>query len=122
MPKENEKHRIFTRRAVIFGGLQAAAISMLAGRLGYLQFIKAGEYTTLSENNRIKLQLIAPERGHILDRYGIPMAVNQKNYRLFIDYSGLTQPLFRSTLEKLHALVPLTDKKLKQLQNTRVSA
>ena len=55
MPKENEKQRIFTRRAVIFGGLQMVAFSALVGRLGYLQFFKAGEYETLAENNRIKL-------------------------------------------------------------------
>ncbi|MDE3060388.1 MAG: penicillin-binding protein 2, partial [Pseudomonadota bacterium] len=122
MPKENEKQRIFTRRAVIFGGLQLAAFSLLAGRLGYLQFIKAREFTTLSENNRIKLQLIAPERGRILDRCGVPMALNQKNYRLFIDYSGLTQSAFRATVARLHELLPLPEKKLRQLQTTRVSS
>ncbi len=122
MPKENEKQRIFTRRAVIFGGLQAAAFSTLAGRLYYLQFIKASEYATLSENNRIKLQLIAPERGAILDRYGVPMATNEKNYRVFIDYSTLSQATFRATIEKLHALVPLSEKKIAALTKTRVSS
>jgi len=122
MPKENEKQRTLTRRAVIFGGLQMAAFSALAGRLCYLQFFKADEYATLSENNRIKLQLIAPERGVILDRYGIPMATNEKNYRLFIDYSTLSQPVFKATIDKLHDLVPLNEKKLKALQHTRVSS
>jgi len=122
MPKENEKQRIFTRRAVIFGGLQAAAFTTLAGRLYYLQFIKASEYATLSENNRIKLQLIAPERGAILDRFGVPMATNEKNYRAFIDYSTLSQATFRSTVEKLHKLVPLSEKKLATLMKTRVSS
>src|SRR5258708_6983275 len=102
MPKENEKQRVFTRRAVIFTGLQAAAFTALAGRLCYLQFIRADEYATLSENNRIKLQLIEPERGNILDRFGAPMATNEKNYRLFIDYSSLTKPMFRATVEELH--------------------
>lgn len=122
MPKENEKQRIFTRRAVIFGGVQAAAFTTLAGRLYYLQFIKANEYATLSENNRIKLQLIAPERGAILDRYGKPLATNEKNYRLFIDYSTLSQSTFRATLEKLNALVPLSEKKMAALMKTRVSS
>ena len=107
---------------MIFGGVQAAAFSMLAGRLYYLQFIRAQEYATLSENNRIKLQLIAPERGAILDRNNIPMATNEKNYRVFIDYSTLSQSTFRATLEKLHALVPLNEKKLAALKKTRVSS
>src|SRR3954470_19596512 len=104
MPKENEKQRVFSRRAIIFGGVQLAAFSALAARLYYLQFIKAEEYATLSENNRIKLQLIAPERGNILDRFGLPMATNEKNYRLFIDYSTLTQTVFKATIEKLQTL------------------
>jgi len=121
MPKEIEKQRIFTRRAVIFGGVQLAAFSALAGRLAYLQFFKADEYATLSENNRIKLMLVAPERGQILDRFGVPMAVNENNYRLFMDYSSLAQPVFRATVEKLQALLPLGDKKYKSLVGTRVS-
>lgn len=122
MPKENEKQRILTRRAVIFGSVQMAAFLALTGRLYYLQFIRANEYATLSENNRIKLQLIAPERGAILDRYGKQLATNDKNYRLFIDYSSLSQSAFRTTIDRLHALVPLTEKKLKSLHNTRVSS
>jgi penicillin-binding protein 2 len=122
MPKENEKQRILTRRAVIFGGAQLLAFTALTGRLYYLQFIKAGEYATLSENNRIKLQLIAPERGNLLDRNGLPMATNERNYQLFIDYSTLKQKVFQETVEKLNALLPLPEKRLKQLKTTKVSS
>jgi len=121
MPKENEKQRLLTRRTVLFGGVQAAAFSVLAGRLLYLQFIKAEQYATLSENNRIKLQLIAPERGLILDCKGIPMATNEKNYRLFLDYSSLTKTSFQAMLDKLSSLIKLNDKKLKSLRATRPS-
>src|ERR1700722_10709447 len=100
MPKENEKQRIFPRRAVLFGGLQLAAFATLAGRLFQLQFLREDQYATLSENNRIKLQLVAPERGLILDRMGVAMANNEKNYRLFLDYSALTQATFRTTVAK----------------------
>jgi penicillin-binding protein 2 len=122
MPKENEKQHIFTRRAVIFGGLQAAAFTALAGRLYYLQFIKSDEYATLSENNRIKLLLVAPERGHIMDRFGIPLATNDKNYRLFIDYSTLSQSKFQQTVSQLKNLIQLPEKKVKALETTRVSS
>lgn len=121
MPKENEKQRILTRRALIFGGAQAAAFSLLAGRLFYLQFIKAEEYATLSQNNRIKLLLLTPERGQLLDRDGRVMASNEKNYRVFMDYSGLTQAQFKAAVEKIHSLVTLGDKKLKQMLATKAS-
>jgi penicillin-binding protein 2 len=122
MPKENEKQRIFTRRAIVFGGLQAAAFTALAGRLYYLQFIRAEEYATLSENNRIKLLLLEPERGNIVDRFGVPMATNEKNYRLFIDYSSLKQSVFIDTIQKLQTMLPLGEKRYKQLLATRVSS
>jgi penicillin-binding protein 2 len=121
MPKETEKQRVFTRRAMILGGVQVAAFSALASRLFYLQFIRAEEYQTLSESNRVKLQLIAPERGLILDRMGIPMARNEKNYRLFLDMSSITQKQLVQSMEKLNSLLPFPEKKWKQLQKFKVS-
>ncbi len=121
MPRENDKQRIFSRRALILGGLQGAAFSVLAGRLFYLQFMKADEYKTQAENNRIKLQLITPERGQILDRFGLPLATNEKNFRLFIDYSTLKQKDFIASVEMLQTMLPLPEKRYKQLLKTRVS-
>jgi penicillin-binding protein 2 len=121
MSKENEKQYLFSRRALIFGGLQLAAFSALAGRLYYLQFVNAEKYATLSENNRIKLQLIAPARGNILDRNGAQLASSETNYRLFIDYSTITQQSLKNTVEKLKTLLVIPEKKLKLLENVRVS-
>lgn len=122
MPNDNEKQRLFTRRAVFLSGLQVAGFTALASRLYYLQFMKADQYDTLSENNRIKLQLMAPERGIISDRNGVPLATNEKNYRLFVDYSTLNKQQFRTTIDKLQKLVTLSEKKLKQLDNAKVSS
>lgn len=121
MPKDSERQLVFSRRALIFGGLQLAAFSALASRLYYLQFINAEKYTALSENNRIKLQLVAPARGNILDRKGEPMATSNTNYRLFIDYSTITQQALKSTIEKLKTLLVIPEKKLKALENVKVS-
>ncbi len=121
MAKDNEKQYIFSRRALIFGGMQLAAFSALAARLYYLQFINAEKYQTLSENNRIKLQLIAPPRGNILDRNGIQLAGSETNYRLFIDYSTITQQALKSTIEKLKTLLVIPEKKIKALESVRVS-
>ncbi len=122
MPKETEKQRVFTRRAVVLGGVQMIAFSALASRLFYLQFIRSEEYKTLSENNRVKLQLIAPERGLILDRAGIAMAKNEKNYRLFLDMGSISQEQLKQSMEKLHSILPFPEKKWKQVQKLRVSA
>lgn len=110
MPRDSEKQRLFTRRAVILGSLQAAGLSILAGRLGYLQLMKDDKYTALSENNRVKLQLVAPERGNILDWRGEALATNARNYQLYIDMSGFKRDVFKEVIDKLTSLVALPDK------------
>lgn len=108
--KTNDKQRVFTRRAVIFGGLQAAGLSLLAGRLYYLQFIRNEEYRTLSENNRVKLQLLVPERGRLLDRNGEPFAFNEKNYQLYLDATGLGRQAAHDLIRRVEQVVTLSDK------------
>ncbi len=114
MSKRNDKQLLLSRRALVFGGLQAAGFSLLLGRLYQLQFIKSTEYRTLSENNRIKLQLIAPERGQILDRNGIALANNEKNYLLFLDTTGQRRSEVERLLERTRALITLSDKRANQ--------
>lgn len=111
MAKHSDKHKLFTRRAVVFGGLQLLGLSALASRLYYLQFVKNAEYRTLSENNRIKLQLLAPDRGLILDRNGLAMAENEKNYLLFMDAGSLARKEAFATMDKISKIIPMVDKR-----------
>ena len=121
MSKETDKQRVFSRRALIFGGAMGAGFCALTGRLYYLQFMNGQKYATLSENNRIKLQLVAPARGNILDRNGVAMASSDTNYRLFLDYSTLTQATLKTTLENLKNLLKLPESKIKLLEKAKVS-
>ena len=82
--EDNERYRAFTRRALVVGGAQAALFAVLAGRMYYLQVIEAERYATLAEDNRINLRLLPPPRGRIVDRFGVPVAVNQQNYRVVL--------------------------------------
>ncbi|MGE4350778.1 MAG: penicillin-binding protein 2 [Bdellovibrionales bacterium] len=85
MSREIEKTRLFTRRAILIGGAQVSLLSILLGRLYYLQILQEDRFKVLAEDNRINLRLIPPPRGQILDRTGrVPLAVNQQNYRLVI--------------------------------------
>lgn len=65
--------------------------SALIGRLYYLQFVKTGEYQTLAEDNRVKLQLIPPPRGSLLDKDGRKLAINQKNFRMLVEFNSLEE-------------------------------
>lgn len=120
MPKDNEKQRLFTRRALILGGLQATGFALLGSRLVYLQLMKDEKYSSLSENNRIKLQLVAPERGNILDWRGEAFATNEKNYQLYMDMSGLKRDVFTQVVARLHDMVGLPAKVREKLENTHL--
>ncbi len=120
MPKDNEKQRLFTRRAMMIGALQAAGFTILASRLAYLQLFKDEKYVSLSENNRIKLQLIAPERGIITDWRGEVIVTNEKNYQLFMDMSGIKRAQLDEIIARLHSHTPLPEKTFEHLKSLRV--
>jgi penicillin-binding protein 2 len=74
------------------------AATVLLARAGYLQLVKGQAYTLLSEENRLSLRLLPPPRGKLLDRKGVPLALNQQSYRAVIlreDVKNLDQTLTR---------------------------
>ena len=104
--RDNDRQRLFTRRAMVLGGGQAALLTALAGRMYYLQVIQADRYTLLAEENRINLRLLPPERGRIVDRYGVPLAVNQQNYRVVI--TSENTPDVELTLDLLGRIIDIS--------------
>jgi penicillin-binding protein 2 len=81
MKSPRDKSRLLTRRAVLIGAAQGALLATLGGRLYYLQVVEADRYTTMADENRIGIRLIAPRRGLILDRFGVKIADNRPTYR-----------------------------------------
>ncbi|HEY0419044.1 MAG TPA: penicillin-binding protein 2, partial [Acetobacteraceae bacterium] len=84
MDRDTDRSRSVTRRALLFGGIQLGGMSALVARMYYLQVLQADKYRVLSDENRISMRLIAPSRGQITDRYGVPLAVNQQNFRVVL--------------------------------------
>lgn len=79
-----DKHQLFSRRALILGGVQGVLLTSLVGRLYYLQVSSSDHYRTLSDKNRIHSRLIAPSRGQILDRSGKVLATHHNAYRAIV--------------------------------------
>lgn len=84
MKKNQDQVRTFTRRAFVVAGMQGAILGVLGTRLAWLQVAQGGRYKTLSDKNRINIKVIAPTRGQIVDRFGVPLAVNAQNFRALI--------------------------------------
>lgn len=76
--------RLIMQRAILLLVIGGLLCLVLFSRLLYLQVVAHEHYTTLSEDNRVKLQPIPPNRGLIYDRNGILLAENLPSYRLEI--------------------------------------
>ncbi len=74
----------FLRRALFLGILQIGLVSILLGRMYYLQICEGAHYQLLAEGNRIATRPLVPLRGHIYDRNGISMAQNDMSFRLVL--------------------------------------
>ncbi len=103
-----------SRRAFLLGGVSLLGLTTLGARLYYLQFIRAEKYRHLAEGNRVKLHILPPSRGVIVDRNGKPLAENRKNYRLFLDLEKNPHPL--QGLNALAELVPIDPEKLGKMR------
>lgn len=73
---------LFSMRAVSAALIVGILALVLIGRLVHLQIFKHQHFTTLSENNRVKVVPIAPTRGLIFDRQGEILAQNLPAYSL----------------------------------------
>ncbi|WP_374652553.1 penicillin-binding protein 2 [Dongia sp.] len=100
--------KVFSRRAMILGGMQAGLVGTLIARLYYLQVVESEKYRLLADENRINLRLLPPPRGLILDRFGVPLAANFPNYRAIL-VAEQTKDL-EQTLGDFARLVPLTER------------
>ncbi len=95
----------FTRRAVFLGAGQLALFGLLGWRLHRLQVLEAPKFALLAEENRINIQLLAPARGLIVDRFGRPVADNTDSYRALI-VPDLTEDVGAS-LDRLDRIIEI---------------
>jgi penicillin-binding protein 2 len=84
MRREALRRKLCTRRAALLAGGQALLLAAIGSRMWQLQITQSERYTVLADENRMSLRLLAPLRGRILDRFGVPLAENRENYHLVI--------------------------------------
>jgi len=111
------EQQLFARRALIafLGIFMLSAI--LAFNLWHLQILHFDDYSTRSNQNRIKLVPVAPSRGIIYDRNKIPLAVNRTIYQAELvpeKVANLSQ-----TLRELQAVLNLSQEDLDAFEKER---
>ncbi len=106
-PEEPAERSIFTRRALILGGAQAALFTALGARLYHLQVQEHNRYALLADENRISVEVLSAPRGRILDRFGDVLSANSDGYRLTVIPSAAGN--LDLILRRLARLVPITE-------------
>ena len=76
--------RLFSERAVFAGLVVVLALLGILGRMFYLQVEQHEHFTTLAQDNRVKLIPLPPTRGLIYDRNNQLLALNRPAFNLEI--------------------------------------
>jgi len=111
-----ESH-LFMQRSVQALIFAAVLVAVLIGRLVYLQVLAHEHYITLSDDNRIKILPLPPNRGLIFDRNGLILADNLPSYRLEITLEQIHD--IDATLDALSKLVNIRDVDRKRFEKLR---
>jgi len=112
--KDKSRYATFTRRTLMMSGGMGAVLCLLGGRLYQLQIRDGALYRVASEDNRVNERLVAPPRGRILDRFGVELANNRRNYRLLL-VAEQAQGGVEAALDTIGHVIQLTDQQKKRV-------
>jgi penicillin-binding protein 2 len=98
---------VFNRRVLLMGLLVLLSLGGILGRLFFLQVRSHDHFTTLSTDNRIKIQPLPPTRGQIYDRAGRLLADNLPSYALEIVPEKVDD--LRATIDRLAKVIAISD-------------
>ncbi|MEF1219548.1 penicillin-binding protein 2, partial [Photobacterium damselae] len=100
----------FGRRAIFSFAAIIILMGVLIGNLYHLQVQDYSEYKARSNDNRIKIIPVAPNRGRIFDRNGVLLAENVPIYSLDLYPSKIKD--LKQTLAGLQKLLGITDEQI----------
>ncbi|MFP3515376.1 penicillin-binding protein 2 [Pseudomonas sp. SIMBA_077] len=103
--KDHDTEKRLVNKRLIACALLVMAISCtLIGRLYFLQVTEFDYNSTVSENNRVHVLPIPPERGLIYDRNGVLLADNQPSFNMTLtrERAGDTAKVLDNVINILH--------------------
>ncbi|MFH7806598.1 penicillin-binding protein 2 [Acinetobacter sp. BSP-53] len=101
-----QEKRIYRNRVFISIGIVAFFLLLLVARYAYLQIAHYNEFSTASDQNRIRLQPLAPARGYIYDRNGILLADNYPVFSATMSRADVKD--IEDTVKRLTPILSLT--------------
>ena len=109
--------RLFTNRAIIAGLIVVLALLGILARMVYLQIFQHRHFTTLAQDNRVKLIPLPPTRGLIYDRNNRLLALNRPAFNLEIVPEKVED--LQDTLERLGRIVELSPTDIERFEKAR---
>ena len=106
----SKESRTFKIRAILAFAVVVSLLMVLVVRLFYLQVIEHERFSAISEDNRVQLQPVPPNRGLIYDRNGVLLADNRPSYSVTILKEEVED--LEQTLADLQDLIPITDREI----------
>ncbi|MBL3598998.1 MAG: penicillin-binding protein 2 [gamma proteobacterium endosymbiont of Lamellibrachia anaximandri] len=107
-------------RIIVAAIIVTLTLLLLLTRMLYLQVLNHEHFTTLSLDNRVKLQPRPPTRGLIYDSHGTILAQNLPAYSL--DITPEKTPDIATTIQALSEIIPINEddrKRFKRLRQQR---
>jgi penicillin-binding protein 2 len=111
---------LFTRRAYILSSLGGLFFSAIAARMAQLQIFENDEFRLEAAENQFNLLVKPASRGPVYDRFGIPLAVNRRDFRVSIMREDVDD--LPKTINALASILRIpTDKAAAVLADARVA-
>ncbi|MCE9523332.1 MAG: penicillin-binding protein 2 [Alphaproteobacteria bacterium] len=111
--RDSVRYRAFTRRTALLSGGTLGLFALLSGRMFQLSVLQREQFATLAEDNRVNLQLLAPRRGRVYDRFGVELAKTSQNFRVLLIPEQAKN--IRATLERVAELIPLSAPRIQRV-------
>lgn len=119
--EERDERRLFENRAWVGFIIIVLCILALLGRYVWLQVFAFDSFSSRSENNRVTVNPVVPNRGMIYDRRGRVIAENRPAYRLEIVPEKVPGKLpgLEALLDELSTLIVLSEEDRETFQKSR---
>ncbi|MGE8683606.1 MAG: penicillin-binding protein 2 [Acinetobacter sp.] len=110
-----QEKRIYRNRVMISMGIVSVFMLLLIARYAYLQINSYQQFSTAADQNRIRLQPLAPSRGYIYDRNGVLLADNYPVFSATMSRADVED--IDDTVRRLTPLLELTDEDIQRFKS-----
>lgn len=117
--EEHVKGSVFLKRLFFVLAVQAVCVLILIFRLFYLQILHFNDFKKKSEENRIKVNIIPPLRGNILDRNNNRLTNNRNSYEIIL-YKNKRNDT-ENILKEISEILELNDEKKSRMRKQIVN-